>query len=75
MVENDTIRLPDEWRGKFTAPVLVTVQERRDDFPAEGRSLTEQINAVYDKLEAGASGRQDAASLEAWRELTKYDSW
>ncbi|MDR1785649.1 MAG: hypothetical protein LBR23_04200 [Spirochaetaceae bacterium] len=76
VVENDTITLPHEWRGKFNAPVVVTIKERRSPAPTEpqAQSLTGQINAVYDKLGKSVPVTE-AATLEVWRELTKNDSW
>ena len=47
VVENGVIRLPEIYRERFTAPVLVTVRENRQDETVTADEITARLNEIY----------------------------
>jgi hypothetical protein len=47
VIENGMIRLPEIYRGTFTAPVLVTVRESRQDEMLTADEITARLNEIY----------------------------
>jgi 2-oxo-4-hydroxy-4-carboxy--5-ureidoimidazoline (OHCU) decarboxylase len=47
VVENGVIRLPEIYRERFTAPVLVTVRENRQDEMLTADEITARLNEIY----------------------------
>lgn len=47
VVENGVIRLPEVYRETFTAPVLVTVRENRQEEVLTADEITARLNAIY----------------------------
>jgi 2-oxo-4-hydroxy-4-carboxy--5-ureidoimidazoline (OHCU) decarboxylase len=47
VIENGTIRLPEIYREKFTAPVLVTVRENKRDEILTADEITARLNEIY----------------------------
>jgi 2-oxo-4-hydroxy-4-carboxy--5-ureidoimidazoline (OHCU) decarboxylase len=47
VVENGMIRLPERYRERFTAPVMVTVRESRGDETLTADEITARLNEIY----------------------------
>ena len=47
VIENGVIRLPEEYRETFTAPVLVTVRENNRKEVLTADEITARLNEVY----------------------------
>ena len=47
VVENGVIRLPEIYRERFTASVLVTVRENRQDETVTADEITARLNEIY----------------------------
>jgi 2-oxo-4-hydroxy-4-carboxy--5-ureidoimidazoline (OHCU) decarboxylase len=47
VIENGMIRLPEMYRERFTAPVLVTVRESRQDEMLTADEITARLNEIY----------------------------
>jgi len=47
VIENGMIRLPEMYRERFTAPVVVTVRESREDEMLTADEITARLNEVY----------------------------
>ena len=47
VIENGVIRLPEVYREKFTAPVLVTVREDIREEVLTADEITARLNAIY----------------------------
>jgi len=47
VIENGVIRLPEVYRETFTAPVLVTVRENKQEEVLTADEITARLNAIY----------------------------
>ena len=47
VIENGMIRLPEMYRERFTAPVLVTVRESGQDEMLTADEITARLNEIY----------------------------
>jgi len=47
VIENGVIRLPEVYRETFTAPVLVTVREDRQEKVLTADEITARLNEIY----------------------------
>ena len=47
VIENGMIRLPELYRETFTAPVLVTVRENKNEETLTSDEITAQLNKIY----------------------------
>jgi hypothetical protein len=47
VIENGMIRLPEMYRERFTAPVVVTVRESREDEMLTADEITAWLNEIY----------------------------
>ena len=47
VIENGVIRLPEVYRETFTAPVVVTVRENKQEDVLTADEITARLNAIY----------------------------
>jgi len=47
VIENGMIRLPEMYRERFTAPVVVTVRESKEDETLTADEITARLNEIY----------------------------
>jgi len=47
VIENGVIRMPEAYRETFTAPVLVTVREDRQEKILTADEITARLNEIY----------------------------
>ena len=47
VIENGMIQLPEAYRETFTAPVLVTVRENRQNETLTADEITARLNEIY----------------------------
>jgi hypothetical protein len=64
VIENGVIRLPEIYRKTFTAPVLVTVRENRQDEMLTADEITARLNAIY---------RDNPAVIDEDIQLSQYN--
>ena len=47
VIENGVIRLPEIYREAFTAPVIVTVSEKKQEETLKADEITARLNEIY----------------------------
>ena len=47
VIENGVIRLPEIYRDVFTAPVIVTVSEKKQEETLKADEITARLNEIY----------------------------
>jgi len=68
VVENDVIRLPEEYRGRFTSPVLVMVREKT---AAEEGDQDEQGSYELGEMYFGRHGSGKGSLSKEYKTLVK----
>ena len=64
VIENGIIRLPEVYRETFTAPVLVTIRESRQDEVLTADEITARLNVIY---------RDNSAVIDEDIQLAQYN--
>jgi len=64
VIENGMIRVPEMYRERFSASVLVTVRESRQDEMLTADEITARLNEIY---------RDDPAVIDEDIQLAQYN--